>query len=142
MTELPIVPLKSLPLYQEMDKSDLWYGLIPELLDIQYIWIKKQSLHLHLNSNVQPYFEHAFSLLNTSIIIAGNGHQYFSIYALRSILERVALFWTLLPNSGIDTNGILTDLASNNLKLRKLASQKIMDFAESNDDDFQLLHDM
>ena len=142
MSKLPVVPLKKLPLFEQIDKSDLWYGLIPEFLDIQMNWIRENFGRLKKNSSLEPYFQNAIALLENSIVVAGNGHQYFAVHALRAILERVALFHASCSNSGIDTINIIANLKKNDLKIRKRASQDIMDFAKASDADFQILYDM
>jgi len=139
---LPIVPLVKLPLFEKMNKADQWYGLLPEIINLTYAWINAEKPKLALPNSVWPYFNYTLSLWESSNIIAGNGHEYFAVQSLRSILKRISLLWSTSTESGLDVEQILEDFKSDNISVRKLASQNIMDFAESKDSDFKLLYEM
>lgn len=134
------VPIKSLPLFKHIDKADQWYGLLPEITDIIYKWIIEQQQKLSLPLNYRPYYDYTLHLWKTSVIVAGNGEQYFAAQSLPSIIERIGLLWTSLPNSHINPKSILNKFESNDQKIRVSATKAILDFAEKQDSEFKLLY--
>jgi len=133
--------IKELPVFKKCIKNKEWYGLIPNLLTAQINWINKYSKLVVLDDELKVYLNNALSIWNSSIVISGNGHSFFSIYSLRPIMERLARIWTVLDPK-IDTISIITAFESENLKTRTKATQIIMDYANSKDKDFKALYDL
>jgi len=136
------VPLIQLPLYAKIKPSTYWYGLIPELICIQGIWIKEHFKKIRLPDELVPYISNAINQHHTALIIAGNNREYFALYSLRSILERVAMGWSAHSSATIEPQDIVDRLASENADKRKRATQDFMDFAHSKDSILSRLYDM
>lgn len=136
------VPLIQLPLYAQLNPSDYWYGLIPELICIQRIWIQEHIKKIQLPVELAPYINNAINQHHTALIIAGNNQAYFALYSLRSILERVAMGWSAHSSATIKPQDIVNRLASENADERKRATQDFIDFAHSNDSILSMLYDM
>ncbi len=111
------------------------------MLTAQIRWINKHGKLAVLDDELKIYLNNGLAIWNSSIVISGNGHSFFSIYSLRPIMERLALIWTVL-DSDIDTHSIITAFESESLKERTRATQTIMDYAESRDKDFKILYDI
>ena len=134
--------INDLPAYADMDKSELWYALIPELLDTQLRWIVDNGSKLILDDEIKPYFAVAAALLEDAIVVAGNNLQYFSAHALRSILERIALLWSVLPEVELHPTDLVEAFESNDRKKRTTATDSIFDAAIKKDPEIRILHDM
>ena len=64
--------INELPAYADMHKSELWYALIPQLLDTQLRWIVENGSKLTLDDEIKSYFAVAVALLEDAIVVAGN----------------------------------------------------------------------
>ena len=136
------MPLIQLPLFEHFNKSQYWYGLLPEMIVIQGSWIEGHVAKLNIDKDLKPYLMNAISLHQTALIVAGNDRAYFSLYSLRAILERIALAWTLHSTSSISAKDVLKTLKSDNMKSRKTATQTFVDQAGKLDPDFTILYNM
>ena len=136
------VPLIQLPLFATTNISPYWYGLLPEIINIQGAWIDKEWKKITLDKELRLYLQYAISLHHTALIVAGNNRAFFGLFYLRGILERIALSWTAHSSSPRTSTDFLNDLKSTNTSTRKLATHYFMDFAEKSDPDFGALYDM
>lgn len=137
-----LMPLRQLPLYAHLDTSQYWYGLLPEIIVIQRLWIEKHLAELEIEDELKPYLRNAISLHHTALIVAGNDKAYFSLYSLRAILERVALTWTTHSSSPLTTKDVLEKLRSNNISKRVRVTQSFIELAGKYDPVFTTLYDM
>jgi len=139
------IPIMQLPCYKFFENEPnrrYWYGLLPEVINIQGEWIQKHLPLVKTNTEIDPYLKNIVSLHHTALLVAGNDHAYFALYSLRAILERVAMVWTLHSTSPVSMDDILSQLRSSNMNTRKGATQSFMEFAEKKDSDFKVLYDM
>lgn len=141
-SDFPIIPIKTLPFYRQIDSRTEWFALLPEIMNIQFKWINEQKDYLRLPENVKSYFDYAFKLWKDTVIVAGNNYTYFAVNSLRATLERIALIYSSSTDSGIDIQQMISDFESDIIGRRVQASQKIMDYAENVDSDFKLLYDI
>ncbi|WP_143751801.1 hypothetical protein [Maribacter sp. 4U21] len=145
MSKSKILPLLELPLFAFFNKEPYkskWFGLLPEVINIQGEWIDKHQTLIKCSDDVRPFLTNMVNLYKTALVIAGNNRAYFSLYSLRAILERVSLIWTLHSTSPHGIEDLITELSSNNLNTRKGATQKFTEFANSMDSEFELFYDM
>lgn len=63
--QLLVVPLKTLPLLQKMDKADQWYGLVPEIMNVTFVWMNEPIKSLTITDDVKPYFNYTLSIKST-----------------------------------------------------------------------------
>lgn len=140
--EIKQIPLIKLPLYDFLNPSPYWYGLLPEIVCIQGEWIQKHITKLNLPANLAPYVKNAINQHHTALIVAGNNRAYFALYSLRSILERIAMAWTIHSESTVDAEGIIERLSHNDMDVRKRATQDFMDLAQKSDPLHKYLYDM
>lgn len=136
------LPLIKLPLYEYLNGSEYWYGLIPELICIQGNWIQGHITKLNLPANLAPYLKNAISQHHTALMIAGNDLAYFSLYGLRAILERIAMGWTAHSQTALDANDVVARLSDNDMDIRKSATQDFMDLARRSDSVHKMIYDM
>lgn len=136
------IPLLQLPLYAKLNPSQYWYGLLPEIIVIQGLWIEKHMAKLNLKEEITPYLRNAISLHHSALVVAGNDMAYFSLYSLRAILERVALSWSAHSSSPMPSKDVLGKLKSTDRPKRVQATQSFMDLAHTNDPEFSILYDM
>jgi len=139
------IDLMQLPLYKFFDtepNKSYWYGLLPEAIRIQGVWIDEHFPLVIIPTEIKPYIQNMVSVYKTALLVAGNDRAYFALYSLRAVLERVAMGWTLHSTSPVSINDILKQLRSSNIATRTRATQNFMSFAEDNDVEFKILYDM
>ncbi len=135
-------PLIKLPLYDVLNTSPYWYGLLPEIVCIQRVWIQSHIAKLSLPANLTPYIQNAINQHHTALIVAGNDRAYFALYSLRAILERIAMAWTIHSESTVKPQDIVERLSHNDMDVRKSATQDFMELARMRDPLHKSLYDM
>lgn len=116
-----------LPLFADLRKTDHWPSYLGQMIDAEYIWVKKQQQELYIPAALQAYFNTVLSLWETAAIVAGNGKQHFAAYSLRAILERVALLWAAHPDVALDPQTLVANFESDDRKIRTVASNDVFD---------------
>lgn len=130
-------------LFDEMQKSDLWYGLLPELLYLERKWIALNGIALekHLSDSRRPYLFNAIALWEQALNATMNGQGGFASHVLRSVLERAAFLWATSDEFGRDAKEIVDAYSSADRKLRRQTTDDIMDLAVSKDAELGVLYD-
>jgi len=138
MSEKPVENL-----FNVMSKSELWYGLLPELLHIERKWIALNGINLekHLSPAQLPYLANAISLWEQALNATMNGQGVFACHVLRSILERTAFLWSISSDIGKDSEVIVDGYASSDRKERRKITDELVDAAKSKDSEVGLLYD-
>lgn len=128
--------------FQKISKSELWFGLLPELLNIEHAWLDKNSalLHSSLEEKQQPFLFTAITLWNQALTATSEGKAYFAAHTLRSILERVAFLWATSKEIGLNPEEIISAYEGNDRKVRRQITDKVIDAACSKDSDINILY--
>lgn len=131
------------PLFEQIKKSELWYGLLPELLSSEHKWLIEhgQKVFGLLSENQRPYLMTAITLWEQALFTSSQGNANFAAYTLRSILERAAFLWATSKEIGLDPEIIITSYESDNKRLRRQTTDSIIDAAGVKDTDIQILYD-
>jgi hypothetical protein len=132
--------IRSLPYYKELEKSEAWYNMIPELLQIQQDWIIRNGLIMSLPNNIYPYFVNGVTLWQRGINMAGNNGGYLAAYMFRPIIERIALVWAATNEVGYDIPSIVRTYQSDNRKLRARTTETILEEAQKRDNTINTLY--
>ena len=121
--------------FHELKQSELWYGLLPELLEIERKWlgINGQKVFASLTETQRPFLATAITLWEQSLIVAAEGKAYFAAHSLRSILERIAFLWATSKEIGHDPESIITSFESANRKTRRRTTDDIIEAAQKKD---------
>jgi hypothetical protein len=129
------VKIKNHPYFDSLSKTDHWFSMLPELLEIENRWLLEHGENIFKISSVtrQPYIESAIALWHEAHWVAANDKAYFAGHALRSILERVAFLWATSKEGGEDPGAILEHYASSDRKRRRWATELILVLAFSKD---------
>lgn len=130
-------------LFNVMSKSELWYGLLPQLLHIERKWIALNgiSLEKYLSRTQLPYMASAISLWEQALNATMNGQGTFACHVLRSILERAAFLWSTSNDFGKDAKDIVNGYSSTDRKKRRKITDELIDAAKSKDAEVGLLYD-
>jgi len=130
-------------LFQEIKKSELWYRLLPELVDSEHKWLIENGRKVFgfLSDNQRPYLMTAITLWEQALSASSNGNGNFAAYSLRSILERVAFLWATSQEIGLDPEAIISAYESNNKKERRQTTDSIIDASCQKDSDIEVLYD-
>jgi len=125
---------RSVSLFEELAKSELWFGLLPELLNIEQKWIALNGITLekHLSITQRPYMANA----------TRNRQGGFACQVLRSILERTAFLWATSDELGQDPEEITAAYSSNNRKQRRQITDLLIDSAKTKDSEINILYDV
>jgi len=130
-------------LFNAMSKSELWYGLLPELLHIERKWITLNGINLekHLPASQLPYLSNAIILWEQALNATMNGQGGFASHVLRSILERSAFLWATSNEIGQDPEKIISGYSSTDRKQRRRITDDLIDAAKTKDTEVGLLYD-
>ena len=131
-------------LFEELAKSELWFGLLPELLNIEQKWIALNGITLekHLSITQRPYMANAISLWEQALNATRNRQGGFACQVLRSILERTAFLWATSDELGQDPEEITAAYSSNNRKQRRQITDLLIDSAKTKDSEINILYDV
>jgi hypothetical protein len=128
--------------FQELSKSELWFGLLPEMLNIEERWLVTHGSVLYgaLSDDRQPYLAASISLWEQALWASSNGSAHFAAHVLRSILERVAFLWATSAAVGMSPNTIICAYESDDRKLRRQTTDAVIEVACRNDAELGILY--
>jgi hypothetical protein len=129
--------------FPDLRKSENWYGLLPQMLDIEQKWLLEHggALLQLLPASKKAYLGAAITLWDQALYVSADGMGHFAAHVLRSILERVAFLWATSKDVGLDSAGVINAYESHDRKRRKLTTDNIIETARSKDSDIGTLYD-
>lgn len=130
-------------LYAEFAKNnELWWALVPEIIQIQHEWIKSQlpQVSAQIPEELRPFLDSSVYLISKSNFAARYGEGFFAALTFRSIVERVCLLWSASNQVKLTASNLLNDLEGTDQKARRAATESMVSEAQRFDDDMHTLY--